>query len=206
MKNFSLINNPSINSKQIANKLVNKEIVYARKNADNFDISFKEDDKLLPIQQDIVGELVWPLLNQILSSPVFIKFANKWFANLEPNISKANLLAAISNSVDDRLQEKLHLLVDNNTIVMHQIRQPQIKSIIEKKIYLATALIYYIYFHHQNSPILLTLLKNSDTNKNYAPSSYQVNIDGEIYLIGGYAGYETQQRENNQKKLFIVIN
>lgn len=201
LKNFSLINNPSINSKQIANKLVDKEIIYARKNADNFDISFKEDDKLLPVQQDVVGELIWPLLHQILSSKVFIEFANKWFKQLDPSISKANLLAAISNSVDDRLEDKLHLLVDDNTIVMNSIRQPQIKSIIEKKLYLTTALIYYIYFYHQNSPILLTLLRNSVVSKNYAPGSYQVNIDGEVYIIGGYSGYETQQRENKQNKV-----
>lgn len=59
---------------------------------------------------------------QLLQSRIFLNFANQWFANLNPNLDRQGILTAIGQTVDDRLNHKLHLLVDNNTIVLNQTR------------------------------------------------------------------------------------
>ncbi|MCV3728227.1 ABC transporter permease [Ureaplasma miroungigenitalium] len=59
----------------------------------------------------------------------------------------------------------------------------------QKKVYLITSLIYWIYFNKSDSDVLDYILKNDTPSLEYTPSQIQVNIDGYIYYIGGYESY-----------------
>ncbi|MCV3753964.1 hypothetical protein [Ureaplasma zalophigenitalium] len=65
----------------------------------------------------------------------------------------------------------------------------ELENQMQKKVYLITSLIYWIYFNKPDSDILDYILKNDSPTLQYTPSQIQVNIDGYIYYIGGYESY-----------------
>ncbi|TNK93264.1 ABC transporter permease, partial [Mycoplasmopsis pullorum] len=85
------------------------------------------------------------------------------------------------------------------------IENKTIKTLTEKKIYLAAALIYYVYFNLQDSKILESILWNND-NSTFEPHQLKVQIGDYKYNIGGYSAYTTMQevREIDGEKNVVI--
>ncbi|SYV90867.1 Uncharacterised protein, partial [Mesomycoplasma hyorhinis] len=81
---------------------------------------------------------------------------------------------------------------EKTAVLKNKINIEEVQSITEKKIYIATSLIYYLFFNDPRSQILDTLLKNE--LQNYDPETFKIKINDQIYNIGGYASYTPQSK------------
>ncbi|WP_373437543.1 hypothetical protein [Metamycoplasma equirhinis] len=184
----------------------NTGLIYIRKNIDSIDARFPEDELELARPETFEGELKWKYIFELLNHQEFNKFAENFFGNFEKKFvgrieTHASLVAAkidIVNSLQFALNNKeniLNKIIDPSTTIFDQyaIVNRIIKSDIERKIYLTTALIYYAYFKYQNSFILNALLINDNEAKKYTPSSYNISIDGKDFIIGGVKSVTPRQ-------------
>ncbi|XWT56009.1 ABC transporter permease [Mesomycoplasma hyorhinis] len=191
----SLKNNTVFDNQQ------NKDIIYANKNASNFNFPFKEDDQIFGVPNNLVGKIKWEYLKQILESKTFLIQAKLFYSSLNTHLSKQQYLEKISSFIKQNEENQFKNLTDNNTIVLNSfLDTSKIKSNLEKNIYIATALIYYLFFNNNQSPIFNTLLKNEDGS--YKPEKFSISIDNQDYFIGGYASYVAEQREINNKTIY----
>lgn len=206
------------NNSYLSNKnIVNKEIIFARKDADNQDVIFKEDTSLFASPDNLVGKLKWEYIKEALESSIFIENA-KFFVEknlLNKNKTKKEILKEISNllkndlSSTDTKNENFNSWIDNKTILLSKdIDVRHISNLTEKKVYFATTLIYFIYFNYNDTQLLDTLLFNENSN-DYSPSQVEITIDGYDYFIGGYKDYSSQQflkKTNNPNQKEKIIN
>ncbi|CRH24730.1 Uncharacterised protein [Chlamydia trachomatis] len=124
-----------------------------------------------------------------------------FYSSLNTHLSKQQYLEKISSFIKQNEENQFKNLTDNNTVVLNSfLDTSKIKSNLEKNIYIATALIYYLFFNNNQSPIFNTLLKNEDGS--YKPEKFSISIDNQDYFIGGYASYVAEQREINNKTIY----
>lgn len=200
--------NPSLD------ELNNTKIIYARKDADNFNITFPEDEFNNTNDSDIVGKLNWTYIKELLDSKVFNAYAKQFIINLMKSDHYINgdpsdltyyhnlLINKIQNEISDE-QSKFNNLDDNITVLEDSsITNKRIKSNIERQIYLTVALVYYIYFNQNNDLLTTALLFNNklnDNSNNFTPKQLSFNYGAYTYHIGGYANYSTKQEVQNNK-------
>ncbi|MBY7705771.1 hypothetical protein JIY74_37660, partial [Vibrio harveyi] len=114
--------------------------------------------------------------------------AKLFYSSLNTHLSKQQYLEKISSFIKQNEENQFKNLTDNNTVVLNSfLDTSKIKSNLEKNIYIATALIYYLFFNNNQSPIFNTLLKNEDGS--YKPEKFSISIDNQDYFIGGYTSY-----------------
>lgn len=200
--------NPSLD------ELNNTKIIYARQDADNFDITFPEDEFNNTNASDIVGKLNWTYIKELLDSKVFNAYSKQFIDNLIKSDGYINgdpsdltyyhnlLMSEIQNEITDE-QSKFNNLDDNITVLEDSsITNKIIKSNIERQIYLTVALVYYIYFNENNDLLTTALLFNNkldDNSNNFTPKQLSFNYGAYTYHIGGYANYSTKQEVQNNK-------
>ncbi|ADC31049.1 putative ABC-type transport system protein [Mycoplasmoides gallisepticum str. F] len=200
--------NPSLD------ELNNTKIIYARQDADNFDITFPEDEFNNTNASDIVGKLNWTYIKELLDSKVFNAYSKQFIDNLIKSDGYINgdpsdltyyhnlLMSEIQNEITDE-QSKFNNLDDNITVLEDSsITNKIIKSNIERQIYLTVALVYYIYFNQNNDLLTTALLFNNkldDNSNNFTPKQLSFNYGTYTYHIGGYANYSTKQEVQNNK-------
>lgn len=200
--------NPSLD------ELNNTKIIYARQDADNFDITFPEDEFNNTNASDIVGKLNWTYIKELLDSKVFNAYSKQFIDNLIKSDGYINgdpsdltyyhnlLMSEIQNEITDE-QSKFNNLDDNITVLEDSsITNKIIKSNIERQIYLTVALVYYIYFNQNNNLLTTALLFNNkldDNSNNFTPKQLSFNYGAYTYHIGGYANYSTKQEVQNNK-------
>ncbi|WP_348602551.1 ABC transporter permease [Mesomycoplasma hyopneumoniae] len=181
--------------------LENREIIYASENAANFAKILPQDSQTFGLTSDLVGKLKWNLIKELLSSPIFDEFANKFFANFSNKVSQKEILKKISDTISAN-KELLELNDENTAVLAKKLDIKKVENQVQKKIYLATALIYWLYFNRQNTEILDNFLKNEQNN--YDPGPIFIKIDKENYQIGGFSSFSSEQRvlENKVIKRF----
>ncbi|MHA0261058.1 ABC transporter permease [Mesomycoplasma ovipneumoniae] len=171
--------------------LENREIIYANEDASNFDKMLPQDSQTFGLTSDLVGKLKWNLIKQVVSSEVFSKYARTFFESFTEENTQKDILEKISAAIST--DKELLDLVDEQTVVL--AKNPDIRQIenqVQKKIYLATSLIYWLYFNKQNSFVLDNLLKNDKNN--FDPAPFFVKVDQQNYQIGGFSSFSAEQR------------
>lgn len=195
------------NESQIEN-LVNTDIIFARENADNFDISFPEDEFVYASPNDLVGSLKWTFMKEILNDAVFVSEATKLIEKTVKETHsitdelqiKSKFITNIQNYINN--ENSLLNLYENKEIAIFDpfaLKERKISSLTEKKVYLASAFLYYLYFSNNDSKLLRATLKNERIRDAYEPSIFKIQIGEFNYQIGGYASYEKIQKVQDQK-------
>ncbi|WP_230861158.1 ABC transporter permease [Mycoplasma sp. 'Moose RK'] len=179
--------------------LENREIIYANTNAGNFNILLPQDSQTFGLSSDLVGKLRWNFIKEILLSQKFNDFAINFFSKLPKEIDQKIILGKISEAISTN-KELLEIDDETTTVFQKNVHSSKIANETQRKIYLAAALIYWIYFNKQDEKILDALLKNEKNN--YDPAAFFVQIDKQNYQIGGFSSFNPEQRVVNEK----VIN
>lgn len=181
------------NNTQFENKLENREIIYANENASNSDAVFPEDEESSPTNTSLVGRLKWKYIKEILESKAFLQTAEAFYSQIDDDSTKEQILEKIASFLKESSNLNYSQIEDENTAVLkNKIDIRQIQSLTEKKVYIATSLIYYLFFNNPDSKILDTLLKNELGN--YDPETFKIKINEQVYNIGGYASYASQSK------------
>ncbi|WP_051617780.1 hypothetical protein [Mycoplasmopsis iners] len=201
--------------------MINTKIIYARQGADDFTLSFPEDSYTFSSSDNLVGELDWKYLKEVLEDNNFVNYSQQLFAQIDyKTIEKGNygqlinLKNQILNLIGNELNNPTSFLntYSNSLITVFDssaIESKKIKTIIEKKVYLATALIYSIYFNSFGSNLLDAILLNekditsSVKTNTFNPQQFNIQINENNYLIGGYSSYtpiqEVREIDGNNK-------
>lgn len=197
-----LLKNRSIISEQSDFSVQDREIIYAREKANDVNVTFAEDNNIFASPDNLVGKIKWSIVKDALESPVFLEKAKDFYEtrlqSLEgsENLTKAKILEIISNIASAGYDKTFINLVDKESgaeLFKEIINPREIKNQTEKKIYLITTMLYYLYFNHQDSVILDKILKNDNEQNGYAPQKIKVFVDGHNYFIGGYKNYAVTQ-------------
>ncbi|WP_036452772.1 ABC transporter permease [Mycoplasma buteonis] len=213
------------------NNVVNTNLIYARENASNFGVSFPEDKYVFGASDNLVGELKWEYLQQVLQDSEFYKYARELFDNLLDNLKQDTEITADGglNSEDvDLLKVKAKLIQaienelakDSGFLVQYQnpsvkvfnenaLQDREIKTNTEKKVYLATALLYFVYFNYNDNVLTNAMLSNDSRYNFYTPGQFKLNINGSAYNIGGYRQFTPVQQVSDvdgQKKVVVRYN
>ncbi|UUM19388.1 ABC transporter permease [Mycoplasma sp. 1018B] len=199
----------------IFENIINTDIIYARENAESFTISFPEDEYVFSASDNLVGNIKWKYIKEILEDSNFATFINDWLEeqnnklnlNLEKSLNKKQLLTNWSLLINDE-NNFLNRYQNNQVTIFNtnSISNKIIKTQIEKKIYLTVAMLYYIYFAQNNETLLEIILSNDNVNLESTPSVFKVKINNFNYYIGGFASYSAMQEvreKNNEKKIII---
>ncbi|VEU75629.1 ABC-type transport system involved in multi-copper enzyme maturation, permease component [Mycoplasmopsis maculosa] len=207
----------SLKNNSIIPNLINTKLIYSHKDASNFNVPFEKDNFSFGASDDLVGEIDWNILKEALADKGFNILAKEFFENLNKELElvdntnsllvKKTILDNISSILEDS-NSKIRLYENSSTILFNEqsLKNKTIKSEQELKIYLASALIYYLYFNNQDSFLLKSLLKNDDETLDYTPSKIQLTFGENTYFVGGYSSYETKQEVkeiNGENKVII---
>lgn len=197
-----LLKNRSIISEQTDFSLQNREIIYARENANDVNVTFAEDNNIFASPENLVGKIKWSIVKDALESKEFLAKAKDFYEtrlkSLEgtENLRKDKILSIISQIVEHNYDKTFINLVDKESgaeLFKEIINPREIKNQTEKRIYLITTMLYYLYFNHQNSIIVDKILRNDNEQLGYAPQKIKVFVDGYNYFIGGYKNFAVTQ-------------
>ncbi|WXA52294.1 ABC transporter permease [Mycoplasmopsis cynos] len=207
----------ALKNKSIKENLINTNIIYARENADSFNVEFPEDNNSFTTTDNLVGEIKWAFLLDLLENLTFQDYALKFFDDINKNIkdfsqeeTKIYFIENLTNAINS---DSSHLLQINDvsSIVLNpaSIKNKNIKNLTEKKVYLAIGLLYFAYFTYNDSKLLDAILFNENT-QNYEPEQFLLKIDNYNYKLGGYASFTPKQiiqeeEINGSKQAKIVI-
>ncbi|MBN4084697.1 ABC transporter permease [Mycoplasma sp. CSL10166] len=194
--------------------LENRNIIYAREKADSFKFLFPEDQYVYSSADNLVGEIQWNYLRELLSDKVFIDYVTKFydeFINTNSNLVdqrdiKVTLLSKIEQIINDELSDLNRL--ETNSIVLNpkSLQTKEIKNITEKKIYLGIAILYYAYFNFmntENQQIVDSILINPVDELEYTPTQLTLQVGDFKYNIGGYSQYTPKQEIGDNNKIII---
>ncbi|KUH47496.1 ABC transporter permease [Mycoplasmopsis meleagridis] len=198
--------------------LINTKIIYARENADKFTVTFPEDKYTFSSSDNLVGDIYWTYIEEVLKDNNFSNYAKKLFKNLitklDPNLDLVVLKEQIIKEIAKELNDEKSFLnrYSNSLVTLFNplsVENKTIKNELEKKLYLFTALIYYAYFNLNDQNITKALLANEDDKMYFSPSQFKINLGGFNYFIGGYSSYtpiQEVQGEGENKKVIIRYN
>ncbi|WP_406616797.1 ABC transporter permease [Mycoplasmopsis adleri] len=182
----------------------NSGVFYARKGADDFKCNFDEDNLNFSAPNNLVGKLTWDNMVLMLKDPKFNEFSKDFYQELFKNwnpkykndlfLTKKYLLDSITVEINNKTS-KLYNIVNNNIPVFdsNAVKNKLLSSEIERKLYFATGLMYYLYFNFNDSFMLKALLANDADVNAFTPSIINIKIDKYIYQIGGISQYEPIQ-------------
>ncbi|MXR05805.1 ABC transporter permease [Mycoplasma flocculare] len=181
--------------------LENREIIYANEDATNFAKILPQDSQTFGLTSDLVGKLRWNLIKELLSSPVFDEYAAKFFESFKAKTTQKEILEEISKRISTD-KELLELNDEKTAVLAKKLDIKKVENQVQKKIYFASALIYWLYFNRPNSEILDSFLINE--KQNFDPGPIFVKIDQQKYQIGGFSSFSAEQRvvENKVIKRF----
>lgn len=202
---------------QIEN-LVNTNLIYAREGAESFAQKFPEDKFIYSASDNLVGEIKWNYLKELLENKIFQYYSKILIQELSNELKEASLdnvhevkgiiFRLISKYLRTDSEWELLKIHDVSSVVLNKdsLENRNIKTIIEKKIYIALGLIYYLYFTYNHTYIADAILFNTSTN-NFDPHSINLDIEGFTYNLGGFSNYVAKQQieedENKQRKVVI---
>lgn len=176
----------------VDDNLANRQIIYANEHASDFNIDLPEDAQTIGASSLLVGKLKWSLFKNLLESKVFGNYAQEFFSKIDKQATREDILKTISTAISE--DSKLLNLTDPTSAILNPIvNTEKIQSETQRKIYLGLGLIYWLYFKNPYSPILQTILKDSDTGT-FDPQQIDLEIDNSTFKIGGYSSYAAQQR------------
>ncbi|WFQ93078.1 ABC transporter permease [Mycoplasma feriruminatoris] len=217
LQSHTILSSNNINNKNINSR--SRDIIYSRKNADDINTNFIEDENDFSRENNLVGVLKWNYVYQVLSDKTFNKIAKRFVDDfIKQNINEKQylntkdkniyfnnlhnkLIDQISKYINDDKSEINNYSNSNLTIFDNRaIIDKKIESIYEQKLYLATSLMNYIYFNNQDSIILQALLKDVNKKDSYLDSQIKIKIFDHDYYIGGYDKYEKLifQKDNKE--------
>lgn len=194
--------------------LENSDIIYAWEFADNFDQVFPDDKFVHSASDNLVGNLKWIYLKELLENKFFKHYANEFFEKFLKSINSLkikNNISEIKNLFNKNLEKTF---LDDNSHQIYSLDDPSsyilnlaslkdkkiLKTPREKKIYLATALIYYAFLTYNDSKLVDAILFNVNQG-NYNQTHYKVKIDGINYNIGGYRSYVPRQEVKSESEI-----
>ncbi|AZZ65371.1 ABC transporter permease [Metamycoplasma phocicerebrale] len=198
-----------LKSNSIIPNTIGTSIIYARENASNTDVDFPEDSAQFSAENNLVGKLNWKYVYEALRDKNFNLVAKRIIDNIEPKLTNNNrtiahkeLMNEISILINDLSDNSIIYELENFHVTIfnkNSIIEKKIQSEIERKIYIAVALLNYIYFNKQNSYIYESMIVNPNKINEYGNSQIVINFGGFKYLIGGFSSYDkkviTVQRE-----------
>ncbi|WP_426461532.1 hypothetical protein [Mycoplasma hafezii] len=207
----------ALKNQSFRNNIVNTNLIYARVGADDFKVQFPEDKYTFSASDNLVGELKWTYLKEVLGDSSFNSYATKLFSGVMNQTNTEDLFAtkdAVLETIQSQLADEnsfLNTYANSLVTVFNQtaIKNKLIKTDTEKKVYLATALLYHIYFNFNQTPLANAILLNEDISKSYTPSQFKIQINGLDYLIGGYSQYTPIQEVttiDDSPKVIIRFN
>ncbi|MEE3928458.1 hypothetical protein V2E24_02600 [Mycoplasmopsis ciconiae] len=229
LNNFDIYKNSDIYQKEflvpflLKNSSVNLDksnsyLIYARKDADNFDVEFIEDKFNYVKDNSLVGKIHWNnilnLINNSTFQRVFDNFKEQLNSLVNTYISKNNL--DINNLSDIKLKEIKKLIIqhisslinDNNNIFYQSdinstfldkdaFNKNIIKSESEKAINLFVLIVYKLYFDDFNSLIFKAISLNDNVLLKNTPSQFEITFDNNTYFIGGFKDFKLKHRVEN---------
>ncbi|MDJ1648678.1 ABC-2 transporter permease [Mycoplasma phocimorsus] len=181
---------------------INTSIIFARENASNFDISIPEDKYEFLNDKGLVGKLEWNEFFNILNDFKFNVIAKKFYEKLMNKFIQEKLndpkryieasqviIKAIQEFVQDENSEiNTYENIAINTFNKDAIKNNLLDSEIQKTLYKAISLVYYLYFAYNDSEMLKALFKVGLETSN--PNAlFNFKFDGYKYQIGGYESY-----------------
>ncbi|WP_330463281.1 ABC transporter permease [Metamycoplasma gateae] len=185
---------------------INTDIIYARENAGDINISFPEDNSEFAAENNLVGKIKWNYVAKVLKDKQFNQIVNNFVESKLLNIKNNNLnelnkeiFKEISNFINSP-DTDINLYLNNNLVIFseHSITEKKLQSEIERKIYFATSILNFIYFNYQDSDIYKAVIKDIKKSNSYGNYQIEINISGFKYLIGGFESFE--------KRLFVKDN
>lgn len=185
---------------------INTDIIYARENAGDINISFPEDNSEFAAENNLVGKIKWNYVAEVLKDKQFNQIVNNFVDSKLLNIKNNNLnelnkeiFKEISNFINSP-DTDINLYLNNNLVIFseHSITEKKLQSEIERKIYFATSILNFIYFNYQDSDIYKAVIKDIKKSNSYGNYQIEINISGFKYLIGGFESFE--------KRLFVKDN
>ncbi|QKT05127.1 ABC transporter permease [Mycoplasma sp. OR1901] len=194
--------------------LENTNIIYARDKADSFKFKFPEDQYVYSAADNLVGEIKWEYLDELLSDDIFNDYASKFynsFINNNKNLKekldiKNTLIQQIEKELNDDNSEINRLESESIVLNPRSLQNKDIQNITDKKVYIASSLLYYAYFNFMNTSnqkIIDSILSNNFEELKYTPSQISVRIGEFKYNIGGYSQYTPKQEVNDENKIII---
>ncbi|MCU4706701.1 ABC transporter permease [Mycoplasma sp. CSL7503-lung] len=194
--------------------LENRNIIYAREKADSFKFLFPEDQYVYSSSDNLVGEIKWNYLRELLSDKVFVNYVTEFyndFINTNNNLFdqrdiKVTLLSKIEQIINDESSDLNRLETNSTVLNSKSLQTKEIKNITEKKIYLSVAILYYAYFNFMNTKnqiIVDSILINPVDELEYTPSQLSLQIGDFKYSIGGYSQYTPKQEIGDNNKIII---
>ncbi|AWX69165.1 ABC transporter permease [[Mycoplasma] anseris] len=192
---------------------INSNVIYAREGADDETNSFPEDYFIYANPNNLVGNLKWELIADVLKNEDFDQLSNLFFNKIKIELAKQNINSDIEakNYIINTISKE----INNENSDFYKINEPNIalfdknavknknlSSEIERKIYLAVTLIYYLYFKQtadQNIDLLNKILINDNPKLEYQPSQIKIQVENYNYFIGGYEYFAPKQIIRNDK-------
>lgn len=184
LQSHTILSSNNINNKNINSRF--RDIIYARKNANDINTNFVEDENDFSRENNLVGVLKWNNVYQVLNDKTFNQIAKRFVDNfIKQHVNlKEYQTTKDKNNYFNNLHNKLigeiskYLNNDKSEINNYQnsnltifdsraIIDKKLESIYEKQLYLATSLMNYIYFNYQNSVLLQALLKDVNKKDSY---------------------------------------
>ncbi|WP_245391249.1 ABC transporter permease [Metamycoplasma canadense] len=158
-----------LKSNSVISNTIDTDIIYAREDSSNINTSFPEDDSQFSAQNNLVGKLKWEYVYQVLKDKKFNEISKNFVSEFISEIKNNNnlidinkkLLKKVSFFVND-IESPINKYSNANLILFneHSIQEKKLQSEIERKIYFAVAILNYIYFNYQDTPVFEALIKN----------------------------------------------
>ncbi|MGV2392607.1 UNVERIFIED_CONTAM: hypothetical protein O8I53_06355 [Campylobacter lari] len=212
------------NNSKIPN-LINTEIIYANSDASNFKVPFEKDKYSFSTSDDLVGKINFKYIYEALNDYGFNKISADFIEKVKNNFKTNNVTSEdLSRMKSDLLSSISEFVSDSNSPIRkydnpkltlfdeQSLKDKKIKNLTELKIYLITAILYYLYFTDNSSDLLKAVLINDSNDEKlvkfdsnvFNPSKIEVTLGEQIYYIGGYASYEAKQEVNDETKNVII--
>ncbi|MBZ4212932.1 ABC transporter permease [Mycoplasma sp. U97] len=204
-----------LKSHSIMDNLIDTDIIYARENAENRDISFPEDDASFAAQNNLVGKLKWSYVYEVLKDENFNNIAAKFVDDFNKKITSEQDLTKINTKLFEEIslfannpESLINTYVNNNLTIFDEnaIKHKKLQSEFERKIYFSVAILNYIYFNNNGSKLYEAMIKNPTNENQYGDYQININISGFNYRIGGFKKYDPEviTREENKKTKILT--
>ncbi|ENY68928.1 ABC transporter, permease protein [Mycoplasmopsis bovigenitalium 51080] len=181
-----------IKSNSVIDNVANSGVIYAREGASEINNDFPEDNSQFSAQNNLVGKLYWTNVKEALKDKQFNKIAAEFVAKININNDNLNdlhntLMSKISEYVNDS-KSPINQYKNANITIFNEfaVKEQKLQSEIERKIYFAASLMYYIYFNHQDTKLFKAMIKNTSINNSYGNNQIKLTINGFVYKIGGF--------------------
>lgn len=206
------------------NNQINTSIIFARENASNFNIELPEDKFEFLSDKGLVGKLSWEEFYNILRDKKFNQIAKEFFTSLLAKANKEviNDFKRYNENREFIINEIQKFVQDENSAInkyenisiatfnKDAVKNNLLESEIQKTLYKATSLIYYLYFSFNDSELLKSLFRVGLETSN-ANQIFYFTFDNFKYQVGGYESFVPIDRvvektdENGEQVKDVVL-